>query len=392
MGRQGQSVGRYWQIERAAAAWLARRDRESWSSADEARLEAWLSVSTAHRIAFIRLEEIWRQTGRLKALAAGLTDSAPPASGQWSRSPFFRHTMRIAEPAGAAPRRAAEGATPGSRSDLVADIPPGIIRRAMAPAHRMVLRVVVTGVFLAAAVGIGLMQLRHGSSYQTAIGGIEAVPMHDGSRVTLNTDSGIRVEVNKTERRIELEKGEAFFEVAKDPSRPFVVHAGRERIVAVGTKFSVRRDGDNARVRVIVTEGRVRVEHADSHQRYPTALVSAGEVALVGEAGVLIEDRSLRNAEDHLSWRWGFLTFHERPLADAVAEFNRYNTRKIVIADPTLAAIRIGGSFRSTNAEAFVRLLADAFPIRVDEGASRTTLTYRDLPEKLPSKGGPLPP
>ncbi|MEJ1961315.1 MAG: FecR domain-containing protein [Gammaproteobacteria bacterium] len=68
--------------------------------------------------------------------------------------------------------------------------------------------------------------------------------MRDGSAITLNTDSQLRVALTEAERRVDLKQGEAFFEVAKDSTRPFVVEAGRKRVVAVGTKFSVRRDGD----------------------------------------------------------------------------------------------------------------------------------------------------
>ena len=199
--------------------------------------------------------------------------------------------------------------------------------------------------------------------------------MQDGSTITLNTESGIRVAMTQTERRVDLEKGEAFFEVAKDANRPFVVRAGDDRIMAVGTKFSVRREGDN--VRVIVTEGKVRVEHAGAQRQAQATLVAAGSFAVAGEAGILVEDEPLPDLQEHLSWRQGFVIFHEMPLVDAVAEFNRYSARLIVIDDPTLASIRIGGNFRFSNAEGFVRLLAEAFPIRVEETDERITLRHQ---------------
>jgi len=199
--------------------------------------------------------------------------------------------------------------------------------------------------------------------------------MKDGSTVTLNTNSDIRVALSETERRVDLEKGEAFFEVAKDPNRPFVVRVGDQRVIAVGTKFSVRRELNH--VRVIVTEGRVSVEHSEPHHPAEVALISAGGVAVAGVAGVLVEDRSLSDAEERLSWRQGIVVFRETLLSDAVAEFNRYNTRQIYIEDPALGSMRIGGHFRTHNAEGFVRLLADAFPIRVEDNESRIVLHHK---------------
>jgi transmembrane sensor len=127
---------------------------------------------------------------------------------------------------------------------------------------------------------------------------------------------------------------------------------------------------------VIVTEGRVRVEHAEPHQPADVALISAGGVAVAGAAGVLVQDKSLSDAEERLSWRQGIVVFRETLLSDAVAEFNRYNTRQIYIEDSALGSMRIGGHFRTRNAEGFVRLLAEAFPIRVEDNESRIVLHH----------------
>jgi transmembrane sensor len=216
------------------------------------------------------------------------------------------------------------------------------------------------------------------------------VPLRDGSNITLNTDSQIRVALTGAERHIELKQGEAFFDVARDPSRPFVVVAGKQRIIAIGTKFSVQRNGDS--VEVVVTEGKVRVEEASrplrrnatdtqgaTPPRGATAPVflTAGAIALADEAGVLVQRKSLEEAETHLSWRNGVLIFRDLSLADAVAEFNRYNAHKIEIADPTVAALKVEGNFRATNADAFVRLLEDYFPIRVVAQEDRIVLSAK---------------
>jgi transmembrane sensor len=352
-------MGSHRQIEQAAAAWLARRDREEWNNSDQAELHAWLSASTAHRVAFIRLQAAWQQAGRLKACAAGMAKNGVLLPGD-----------RRGTPVPAKPE------APLSRHE---NLDAGVTAR---NARRLRIRVLRTlgasfaAACLAAAIVVGWTAWSHqGTSYRTAIGGIAAISMKDGSTVTLNTNSGIRVALNETERRVDLERGEAFFDVAKDPNRPFVVRVGDQRVIAVGTKFSVRREANH--VRVTVTEGRVRVEHSEPHAPAEAALISAGGVAVAGAAGVLVQDKSLSDAEEGLTWRQGIVVFRETLLSDAVAEFNRYNSRQIYIEDPALGSMRIGGHFRTHNAEGFVRLLADALPIRVEDDASRIVLHHQ---------------
>jgi transmembrane sensor len=215
---------------------------------------------------------------------------------------------------------------------------------------------------------------RDAALYRTAVGAVAAIPMSDGSKVTLNTDSQIRIAVTERERRINLGRGEAFFEVAKDPSRPFVVVAGNCKVIAVGTKFSVWREASE--VRVVVSEGRVRVEQNDGGPRQETTdEVTAGSIAHARDAGVSVERKHLKEVEEDLSWRQGFLFFHDAPLAEAIAQFNRYNRVPIVIASPTIADIRIGGNFRSTNVTGFIQLLEDGFSIHVEQRDGQIVLT-----------------
>ena len=233
--------------------------------------------------------------------------------------------------------------------------------------------------------------------FSTPIGGIASVPLQDGSNITLNTSSQIRVDLSPNVRRIELQQGEAFFEVAKDPKRPFVVRIGNKRVIAVGTKFSIRRGQNN--FRVAVTEGKVRVESdgdsaeagdarngirvlaqpnnrgAAADRGLGEAFLTPGSIASVDDDGIVIQERALGDLEDDLSWRQGYLTFHDKSLADVVAEFNRYNSHKITIADPRIAAIRISGTFRAVNYRAFIRVLNDGFAIQAKSTDDTTTLT-----------------
>jgi transmembrane sensor len=316
------------QIEECAADWLAKRESGSWSASDDAQLSEWLRASTAHRVALLRLEAAWQQANRLRAL------------GTQQRGGLHLRTA-----------------------------PQPRIRRS----HRMA--PLAASVLLAIALGVvGPLCIPVGSSFRTAVGAVAAVPMPDGSKVTLNTDSQIRIALTESERRVNLGRGEAFFEVAHDPSRPFVVVAGDCKVVAVGTKFSVWREANE--VRVAVVEGRVRVEGNDSGVREEAAAeIVAGSVAHAGDAGVLVQHKPLGEVEEELSWRRGFLVFRGVPLTEAVAEFNRYNREKIIIGSPAIADIRIGGNFRSTNAAGFVRLLKDGFAIHVDRHGDRIILT-----------------
>ncbi len=207
-----------------------------------------------------------------------------------------------------------------------------------------------------------------GGHYSTPVGGVASIPLIDGSKVTLNTDSEIQVAVTKQERHVYLDRGEVFLEVAKDPAHAFVVEVGDKRVIAVGTKFAVRREEGG--ILVVVTEGQVRVETAERL----TASLPAGAVALTTDAGTLVQVKSLPDAEDYLAWLRGVLVFRETTLAEATAEFNRYNNRKIMVKDPVVGALRIAGVFRSTNVDGFVRLLEQGYPIRVVQQEDRIVL------------------
>ncbi|MGS1077057.1 FecR family protein [Pseudoxanthomonas beigongshangi] len=358
------------QIEQAAAAWLARRESGAWAGTDQAGLDAWLAESTAHRVAFLRLESTWNESGRLTALGAGQAPGAAPPRGQWSASPLDR-------PAPArAPMASAQSPTGG---------PPDLARLVFAPRGKerparwpRLLAATFTGALALAGAGLGAHHYFYGvteqASYATALGDLNRVPLSDGSGATLSSDSRIAVSLSRRERHIELQRGEAFFEAAKDPHRPFVVSAGPRQVVAVGTRFAVRRDGPD--LRVVVTEGTVRLEASPDAQGHPqpTTLLPAGSLAIASRNGVVVRTGSVADAERLVDWRSGFVTFRDTSLAEAASEFNRYNARKLVMGDADVGALRVGGNFRWSNVDAFVRLLEQGFPVRAEAGADRIVL------------------
>jgi transmembrane sensor len=357
------STERTQEIETAASEWLVRRDSGVWTAKDQARLEEWLSASTLHRVAYLRLELAWEEAARLKALGAGIREDLPPARGQWNLTPFFkapdqekglRSNAELSEPV-PEPASGADAGGVGGR--------PANSRRRL----RIGVFAVAASLLLALGAGAYLWLVQGGEHYMTPIGGVASVTLKDGSKVTLNTDTEIRVGLSARERDVDLKRGEAFFEVEKDSQRPFVVSAGGKRVIAVGTRFSVRRDAED--LEVVVTEGKVRVEDAGE------TVLTPGAIAHAGDAGVLVQRKTVPEAQEHLSWRTGVLMFRDQTLGEAVAEFNRYNERKIVIADPKVTDLRIEGNFRATNVDAFVRLLESGFPVRARVEGDRVLLT-----------------
>lgn len=341
--------------EQIAADWLAKRDGGSWTEADEAAFCAWQNESTTHRVAVIRLRSIWQHADRLQALGAGVPPGKIPPPGQWRTAHFGLRQPK-------AP----------NESELVSS---SSIEREERVKVRW-LPIQAAALLLTITTGLVWYSLAHGpNTYRTAVGESQALHLTDGSQVTLNTDSKIHVAVTESERRVELDRGEVFFEVAKDPSRPFVVGAGNKRVVAVGTKFAVLRTNND--LRVIVTEGKVRVEDLSHEMAEPSVQLAAGSIARAGDAGVLVIESSISSAEQALSWRFGYIVLRDTTLADAIAEFNRYNERQLVLDDPELAGVRIGGNLRLTNLEAFVRVLEQEFPIEVYSQDDRIVLRRR---------------
>jgi transmembrane sensor len=218
---------------------------------------------------------------------------------------------------------------------------------------------------LAVSGGGWLMWQSSGEKYVSGVGELRSVSLADGSSMSLNTATETRVHFSEVAREVQLARGEAHFEVAKDRARPFVVRSGDLTVTAVGTAFVVRRQGE--RVDVTVTEG--VVELSQSGAATPRR-VSANQRAVVTAASS-IEVRSIEHqeAERRLAWRAGMVAFNGEPLAEAVAEVNRHNRRHIVIADAALAGRPIVGMFRANDIETFAQTAAAVMGAQmVEEG------------------------
>jgi transmembrane sensor len=201
------------------------------------------------------------------------------------------------------------------------------------------------------------------------------IALPDGSQVMLGGKSTFTIRFSAGQRSSELETGEAFFEVAHDAKRPWVVAAGKIAVRAVGTAFDVRRSGE--RVTIVVTEGRVRIGNCDTIQRN-----SAGAAleAVAGQrvtydpatAGFLVASVTPQRPDWHDR---AYLEFFDEPLESVVATINRYSRRPLHLADADLAALPYTGTVRLDSLDGWVHGLAHAYPLRVAETADRITLS-----------------
>jgi len=312
-------------VEDEAAAWVARRDTGPLDAEAAAEFDAWLATSPAHGEAFRRYSELWDEFDGL---------ASRPAV-----------------------REAAN------------DRPGWLARRAVAAG---------IGLMLLAGVTYSALDRTSAPRLATAVGEQRSVTLADGSRVTLNTGTELVADLGEGSRRIRLAQGEALFEVAHDPDRPFIVESPYGTVRAVGTKFVVRVD-EGRRLSVLVTEGKVIVarkdEGAGGKASAGTPLGAGQELEAVGgkvEVARLDSDRLMRE----LAWRRGDVVFEGESLAEAVAEMQRYTERRIVV-DPKVAHYSVGGYFRTNDIDAFVGTLETVFPVRAERSGQVIRLTAR---------------
>lgn len=172
--------------------------------------------------------------------------------------------------------------------------------------------------------------------------------------VTLNTDSAVHVGRWTGERRLTLVRGQAFFKVAKDPERPFIVTADDTQVTAVGTAFDVRLDP--SRLSVTLVEGRIRVAGPNARSGASQTVEMDAGSQLVAHRGADWRIAQIDAAKES-SWLQGQLVFDGEPLATVAAEMNRFSTRKLRLADPALNATPVSGVFKTGQVDAFARAL-----------------------------------
>lgn len=202
-------------------------------------------------------------------------------------------------------------------------------------------------------------------AYATVLGERRTEILQDGSQVVLNTDTVLQASYARDRRDIELQRGEAQFEVAKDAERPFVVRAGDGTVTALGTRFQVRRNG--AQTTVTLLEGSVEVA-LGSHRR---TLQPNEQARLSGTDGIAV-----RAVDPELASGWldGWLRFRGTSLSEVIAEANRYSVRKLQLGDPKLAGIELSGNFRTGDSASIASAARLILPVRIDDSGQDIVL------------------
>lgn len=229
-----------------------------------------------------------------------------------------------------------------------------------------------------------LQPTERSQTYQTARGEQRDVVLDDGSSISLNTNSELRVSFAKKERRIFLESGEFHVQVAKDKTRPFRVFVDNREVRAVGTAFTVYRDNKENKTQVVLDEGVVAVYDTEARHAFAgfnNVPVSREKPAIVMEPGqqaTLIPNKAPTikaiDSEKFNAWRSGIVAFDDVPLGDAIKEVNRYSNRQIVLGDAEIADLKINGIFHINELDKFADKLTTLYKIRIEHKDRVTTV------------------
>jgi transmembrane sensor len=327
-----------------AAAWIARLHGEDRTAPVEAGFQRWLAANPDHRAAFDMANDIW----------AGAEHLPKPPTPTFVRWP---------------------------KAGLVVTLP-----RALAAAA------------LVAIVAIGVSLYSRDAGLATRVGEQRNLTLEDGTRISLNTASRVHVRYDRTARRVELDEGEAYFEVAKRPRWPFIVIAGGKQVVARGTAFLVRRDEDSLAVTLV--EGKVIVGPAgETVASIPTAsgstagtsessnivghrrgAVTAADVTLVPGQRLTFADHEQPRLdrpplERVIAWQRGQIILDHTPLADAVAEMNRYSRVTLKIEEPEARRAEVTGIFRIGDSHSFAQAVAETYHLEVADRGGQIVLS-----------------
>jgi transmembrane sensor len=329
-------------IDQAASDWTARLDRGPLTPMEDEALQAWLNGDPRSKGALLRARALSMMSESAQALGAGFDPSAFEAP---RRSPLTGLSRRqaLTWTAGAA------------------------------------------GVAALAALGVGLPAA--GAVISTERGEIRLAPLKDGSTVLLNTETRIRVQYSDGERRVTLLKGEAYFSVARDEKRPFVVEVNGRRLSTVQAGFRVRKLDEDP-VDVLVNQGQVDLAASNG----------AGALALKANTRLVLPDAVHGRSVDQwpqgvgpevvtreLAWREGKLAFEGETLKQAADTFARYSAVRIRIDDPSLAREPVTGLFAANDPAGFSRAIARVFDARLEQDADSLVLT------RGPASSGPRP-
>lgn len=340
------------EIVAEAAVWVARLHGPSRSRQMERECLAWQARSALHRLAF-----------------EGCTDTWQDVAGVTLRT-YARATATEVEPV-TEPVMGKEGARADPRA-----------RAGRVDQRRRVLMAVAATVATLAGVQV-LAPWWGGDRYDTGVGEQRLVVLRDGTRMSLNTSTRVRVDLGRAQRTVYVEGGEALFEVAKDASRPFIVKAAGSEVRATGTAFVVRYTpamaGRREALDVTLVEGRVVVRgaaegSASSEFEPAVAMVPGERLRVAGRSRDQADAAAVKAQVDRprmdqvLAWKRGEAIFDNASLLEAVAEMNRYSTMPIGVTDAdSMGSLRVSGLFKTGDNPSFARAVAKLHGLAVRE-------------------------
>jgi transmembrane sensor len=321
-------------IDNQALGWLQIQAERELDADERATLDAWLEEDTRHKGAYIRAMVINNAISQ----AVSHQDLYPGED---------RYALRSDEP--------------DTR---------GVNRRAWLKYGALAASLGVIGV------GMSLGLTERATTLATSKGEFRRVALADTSVASINSNSKLEVKLLDHKRQVVLVRGEAWFEVAKDKTKPFIVEAGDVRVRAVGTAFGVNRLKDGAEV--LVTEGTVEVWTGKAK-----ALLTAGQHSFVPyQTAQITVAQQPQEVQRKLAWRDGKLIFTRQTLREAVADFNRYSAKKIIISDPSLEGKRIFGQYQIDAAEQFARDIGAYLNVPIEIGVESIIIGARGVQKK----------
>ena len=324
-------------------------------------LRKWLSQSSAHRDYFIKMIGTWDAMAALEDLAEIL-----PASD-----------LAFDQEAEASKTSAATGGF-------------GLAAVFRALHNRIAITLSGTAALctLVLAVWVSTPQQQ---LYRTGVGEQAIYTLEDGSILTLNTNSEVKIDFSENQRALTLRRGEANFQVSKNPQRPFVVRAGQGAVWAVGTAFNVKHRA--GAVDVLVSEGKVKVfsglsnldalphlveqdaaavDTAADDDAFPSAvrdvLLLAGEAAQYQQDSLSKTQLEQDRMEKTLAWQTGALLFDGETLEQAMLEISRYTDQHLVIVDASIRQLRVGGRFKTDDIDALLQSLGKSLDLNIEKG------------------------
>ncbi|UTA48794.1 FecR family protein [Simiduia sp. 21SJ11W-1] len=322
-------------LSEEANRWVVRLRSDNADAIDKASFSRWLNRSDAHEQAFDAALADWQILGALE------------------HTPAAKATLRHFEP------------TPSSW---------GWLWQWQSAA--------LASFALVAVLSVGFLQALNppaetaaGQHFATARGEQRLIRLEDGSEVKLNTNSSLHIEYTEAQRFLVLDKGEAFFKVTTNRARPFVVDVGDGTVTAVGTAFAINKTDTN--IEVTVLEGIVSVKERETQPQIKpeSQVVKADERLTLDKQG--LSDVRVTNAQQLLAWRDSLLVLENQPLPTALAELNRYLDTPVDTSHPSLAKLKVSGTFSLQTPESTLAALVTTFGLQLDE-SSATPRLYVD--------------